>query len=43
MNNEPEEKNDDLAEEREPNTKMSREPNTREPNTREPNTKKSGD
>jgi hypothetical protein len=33
----------DLQENREPNTKLAREPNTREPNTREPNTKTSGD
>lgn len=43
MNNEPEEETEELTEDREPNTKLSREPNTREPNTREPNTKKSGD
>ena len=41
MNNELEHDDDDLAENREPNTKLVREPNTgftREPNTREPNT-----
>ncbi|MEO5858411.1 MAG: hypothetical protein ABIR33_05620 [Pyrinomonadaceae bacterium] len=41
MNNELEHDDDDLAEDREPNTKLVREPNTefaREPNTREPNT-----
>lgn len=42
MNNELEHDDDDLAENREPNTKVVREPNTefaREPNTREPNTR----
>lgn len=41
MNNELEHDDDDLAENREPNTKIAREPNTefaREPNTREPST-----
>ena len=42
MNNELEHDDDDLQEEREPNTNLVREPNTgiaREPNTREPNTR----
>ena len=44
MNNQPEEEEiEELADDREPNTKVSREPNTREPNTREPNTKASSD
>lgn len=41
MNNELEHDDDDLKENREPNTNLVREPNTgiaREPNTREPNT-----
>lgn len=41
MNNELEHDDDDLQENREPNTNLVREPNTgiaREPNTREPNT-----
>ena len=41
MNNELEHDDDDLKEDREPNTNLVREPNTgiaREPNTREPNT-----
>jgi len=42
MNNELEHDDDDLQEDREPNTNLVREPNTgiaREPNTREPNTR----
>ena len=42
MNNELEHDDDDLEENREPNTNLVREPNTgiaREPNTREPNTR----